>query len=262
MTETEEREMKDTIIEYIEKTELNDPIFIEGLPGVGNVGKLAAEHLISELKFKKMAEVYSKYLPPQVIVSDDGVVNLVKHDLYYLKREKNQNDLIILTGDYQGLTPEGQYNLSYETIEFVKSLGVKMLFTLGGFGVVKIVSEPDVLGAATHHELIDEFKEIGVVFKEGEPSSGIIGASGLLLGLGKLNQMRGVCLMGETSGYFVDPRSARAVLGILSIHLDIELDYSSLETKAKQIDEITSKIKEDMDEKGESEGREDLAYFG
>ena len=254
--------MEDTIINYSEKTELNDPILIEGLPGVGNVGKLAAEHLISELEFKKMAEIYSKYLPPQVIVSDEGVVNLVKHDLYYLKRDGKARDLIILTGDYQGLTPEGQYNLSYETIEFAKSQGVKMLFTLGGFGVVKIVSEPEVLGAVTDVDMVQEFEKLGVIFKQGEPSSGIIGASGLLLGLGKLEKMKGICLMGETSGYFVDPRSARSVLRVLTEYLDIKLDYSSLETKAKQIDEITSKIREDMDEKEEGEGREDLAYFG
>ena len=68
--------------------------------------------------------------------------------------------------------------------------------------------------------------------------------------------------MGETSGYFVDPRSARSVLKVLTEYLDVKLDYSSLETKAKQIDEITSKIREDMDEKEEAEGREDLAYFG
>jgi proteasome assembly chaperone (PAC2) family protein len=38
--------MENVIINYLQKPDLKDPVLIEGLPGVGNVGKLAAEHLI------------------------------------------------------------------------------------------------------------------------------------------------------------------------------------------------------------------------
>ncbi|MCK4443221.1 MAG: PAC2 family protein, partial [Thermoplasmata archaeon] len=78
----------DTIeIHYDEKPELNDPIFIEGLPGIGNVGKLAAEHLIDQLKGKKFAEIVSKHFPPQVVIEEDGIVRLVDNQLYYAKRD-------------------------------------------------------------------------------------------------------------------------------------------------------------------------------
>ncbi len=101
--------MKDVIIRFMERPQLNDAVLIEGLPGVGNVGKLAAEHLVEELKMTKFAEIYSKYLPPQVTVGEDGVVSLVKHDLHYKKGEDGKRDLVVLSGDFQGLTPEGQY---------------------------------------------------------------------------------------------------------------------------------------------------------
>jgi hypothetical protein len=254
--------MDDVIIRMLEEPVLEDPIFIEGLPGVGNVGKLAAEHIIEELHMTKFAEMYSKYLPPQVMVGDDGKVNLVRHDFYFHRREAPERDLIILTGDFQGLTPEGQYKLSYETIRIVKALGAKMVITLGGFGVIRMVSEPHVLGAVTDLEMKKAFEELGVVFRKGEPSSGIIGASGLLLGLGGLEGLRGICLMGETSGYFVDPRSARAVLDVLSRYLNLKVDFSSLETKARQIDEITSKIKEDIESSETDDRKDDLRYFG
>ena len=32
-----------------ERPQLKDPILVEGLPGVGNVGKLAADHLVEQL---------------------------------------------------------------------------------------------------------------------------------------------------------------------------------------------------------------------
>ena len=33
---------------------LNNPLFIEGLPGIGNVGKIAVDFLVEELKAKKL----------------------------------------------------------------------------------------------------------------------------------------------------------------------------------------------------------------
>jgi len=252
--------MDDVIFKVLKEVELRNPVFVEGLPGVGNVGKLAAEHIIEEVGMVKFAELYSKYLPPQVMVTDEGSVNLVRHDFYY--HIGKDRDLIVLTGDFQGLTPEGQYKLAYETVKIIKGLGASFIITLGGFGVIRMVSEPNVLGAVTSVDLKKEFEDLGVVFKKGEPSSGIIGASGLLLGLGSLEGLPGICLMGETSGYFVDPRSARSVLQVLCKFLGIEVDFTSLETKAKQIDEITSRIKEDIEASESEERKDDLRYFG
>jgi uncharacterized protein (TIGR00162 family) len=251
--------MEPITINYVEKPDLKEPILIEGLPGVGNVGKLAAEHLMEELKGKKFADIYSKYFPPQVLVNDDGITKLVNNELYYAKAKKQ--DLIFLTGDYQGLSPEGQYELSFEILQMAKEFGVKMIYTLGGYGLGKMVKDPRVLGAATTAELVDKMKEMGVVFNRGEPGSGIVGASGLLLGLGILEGMEGVCLMGETSGYFVDPKSAQSVLSVLTKILKVEVDFKKLESKAEQVEQITAQIKEI--ESGPVEGQhDDLRYIG
>jgi proteasome assembly chaperone (PAC2) family protein len=66
--------------------------------------------------------------------------------------------------------------------------------------------------------------------------------------------------MGETSGYFVDPKGAEAVLRILASILNVEIDFSDLESKAEQIDLITSKLKE-IETPAEPK-REDLGYIG
>jgi uncharacterized protein (TIGR00162 family) len=165
-----------------------------------------------------------------------------------------------MVGDYQGLTPDGQYELSDKTLMIAKDLGVKKIFTLGGYGLGKMIEKPRVLGAATDTELVEEMKKFGVTFSKGEPGSGIVGASGLLLGLGNLYGMRSACLMGETSGYFVDPKGAQAVLEVLSKILSVKIDFTELETKAEQIDQITSKLREV--EPPVEPKREDLGYIG
>lgn len=252
--------MDDIVVVYKERPVLKDPVFVEGLPGVGNVGKLAAEHLVDQLKAVKFAELFSKFFPPQVLVSDSGIIRLVSNDMYYVKRSDAEHDIVIMTGDYQGLTPDGQYELSDRTLAIIKELGVKRVYTLGGYGLGKMIEKPRVLGAATDPELVEEMKKHGVTFSKGEPGSGIVGASGLLLGLGGLYDMRSVCLMGETSGYFVDPKGAQAVLEVLAKILGVKIDFAELEAKAEQIDMITSKLR-DAEPPPEPK-REDLGYIG
>lgn len=254
-------------ITYHDKPELKDPIFIEGLPGVGNVGKIAADHLKDELKAKKFATVHSRHFPPQVLVGDDGMIRLVNNEMYYHKgsnsdKGKGKNDIIFLVGDYQGLSPEGQYELADAMLDLAVQMKVRRIFTLGGYGLGRMVEKPRVLGATTNPQLKKEMAGHGVVFAEGEPGAGIVGASGLLLGLGEMRGIEGVCLMGETSGYFVDPNSAREVLRVLVKALGVEVGYGALEAKAEQVEKLTSRFK-DL-EKGIQDGgkQEDLNYIG
>ena len=46
----------ETAIKFLEKTKFKNPVLIEGLPGIGNVGRVAAGYLVSELKMKKFAQ--------------------------------------------------------------------------------------------------------------------------------------------------------------------------------------------------------------
>jgi uncharacterized protein (TIGR00162 family) len=95
---------------------------------------------------------------------------------------------------------------------------------------------------------------------------GIIGASGLILGLGMSNDMMGVCLMGETPGYFIDAEASKAVLTILQKILKVELDIAKLEERAEETRKMISKAqqmeKEMSDRMNIIQGEEDLRYIG
>jgi len=243
------------------KPKLKNPILIEGLPGIGNVGKLAVEHLIDTIKAKKFAELHCKDFPPQVFINPDGTVKLVNNEFYYWKAKKrNQRDLILLTGDYQGLSSTGQYDLIEKILDIAEEFGVKELYTLGGYGLGHEVEEPHVLCATTHKELVKTMKKYGAVFKKNEPGGGIVGASGLLLGLGELRDIKGACFMGETPGYLVDPKSAKAVLQVLTKIINIKVSFSALEKKAKEIEYIAHQLREM--ENVSKEKTEELKYIG
>jgi len=243
------------------KPRLKKPILIEGLPGIGNVGKLAVEHLIDSMKAKKFAELYCKDFPPQVFINPDGTISLVNNEFYYWKaKKKNQRDLILLTGDYQGLSSQGQYELVEKILDIAEEFGVEEVFTLGGYGLGHEVRDPKVLCATTDKNLVKVMKKHGAVFKKNEPGGGIVGASGLLLGLGKLRGMAGTCFMGETPGYLVDPKSAKAVLKVLMSVTNINVSLSALERKAREIEQIAHQLREM--ESMAKEKSEELKYIG
>ncbi|MTK63485.1 MAG: proteasome assembly chaperone family protein [Methanobacterium sp.] len=257
--------MNKTFINNLEEVELSEPIFIEALPGIGHVGKLVAEHLIHELGAVKFAELYSPAFPPQVFVDEEGLIEPMKNEFYYLKSQgENEQDYIILVGNTQGLSPEGQYEICGTIIDFVDKFGVKNIYTLGGLGTGQPVDKPKVFGAATNIELAEMLKGHDVTLRTAD--GGIIGASGLILGLGMSKGMSGVCLMGETPGYFIDAEASKAVLTILQKILNVEVDIAKLEERAEETRKMISKAqqmeREMSDRMNIVQGEEDLRYIG
>mgnify|MGYP000367844652 CR=1 FL=1 len=95
-------------IEAVAEPELTDPVLVEGLPGVGHVGKLAAEHLVEERDGRLVRRVYSTHLPPQVSV-DEGLTQLACAEVHAV--ETDGQDLLVLTGDHQAQDTVGHYGL-------------------------------------------------------------------------------------------------------------------------------------------------------
>jgi uncharacterized protein (TIGR00162 family) len=255
--------MNKTYVKMIEEVNLKEPIFIEALPGIGHVGKLVAEHIIHELDAKKFAELYSPSFPPQVFVSEEGLIEPMKNEFYALNGDNGQ-DYIILVGNTQGLSPEGQHEVCGIILDLVEKYGVKQMFTLGGLGTGQPIEKSKVLGAATTLELAEMLKEHDVTLRSAD--GGIIGASGLLLGMGMLRGINGVCLMGETPGYFIDADASKAVLTVLLDILNMEIDIIKLEERAEETRKMISKAQQMEREMAErmhiAPGEEDLRYIG
>lgn len=256
--------MKNTEINILEDVELNNPIFIEALPGIGHVGKLAADHIIDELGATKFAELYSYHFPPQVFVDEDGIIENMMNEFYYLKSlGENKRDYIILVGNSQALSPEGQYDLSGVILDFIEDFGVKEMYTLGGLAIGHPIEESRVFGAATDLEIIETLKELDIEIRSAD--GGIVGASGLLLGLGKLKNIKGACLMGETPGYFIDAEAAEAILGKLANLLNIEINTDKLDERAEETRKMISKaqkMEQEMVNRTMGAGEDDLRYIG
>ncbi len=233
-----------------------NPVLIEGLPGIGQVGKLVAEYMIHILCATKIGEIHSIYFPPQVILEENGLARLVRNELYMYRGDGR--DLVFITGDHQSTSNEGHYLLADRYCAIAEEMKVQRIYTLGGFGVGHLVPEPRVLGAVNRADLRQELEASGVFFNRDEPGGGIIGAAGLMLGLSALRGIDAVCLMGETSGYLVDPMSAANVLAILSKLIGVPVDLTRLNDRASEMERAI----EGLVEGNRMQNDEELSYIG
>ncbi len=255
-------ETEEIAVEEVAEVEVESPVLIEGLPGVGHVGKLVSDHIVGEFESEVVRRIYSQHFPPQSEVDDEGMAELVSKELHHCEVEGN--DFLVLTGDHQSQTMDGHYKVTGRVLDIAEEFGVERVYTLGGVPTGELVEEYDVYGAANDRDFLEETKELGVDFESDEPAGGIVGISGLLLGLGEQRGVPAVCLMGETSGYMVDPKSAQAVLEVLTQALGFEVDMEELEERAEEMEEVVQRL-QDMNQIQQSPsaaGENDLRYIG
>ena len=199
--------------------QLKEPIFVEGLRGLGDVGMIAARHLIESTGAKVFAELYAPYFQDYVTVNKDGTCRPPRYLFYAAKTEKNH--YIILTGDSQPSIEDtlAHYDLCDEILDFAEKYGSKFIVTMGG--VVTTKPGNDVYISATSEKLAQKHLNKGTqIYGEGR----IIGATGLLLGLAKRRGWKGICLLGATTGFGAERGTALSVFKILTSIAEAETE--------------------------------------
>lgn len=231
--------MKETLIKEIMKADLNNPVLIEGLPGLGLVGKIATRYLIRQLKAEKFAYLYSPHFPYFVLVNKKGSVRLLRGTFYFWKKKNGKNDLIFFTGDSQAQTIEGQYEISDRILDFAEQNKVKLIVTIGGYRT-EAKDKPKVIAAATSQDVLDKALQAkAVVSPSGSP---IVGSAGLIMGLARFKKVDALCLLGETRGYLPDPKAAKSVLEVLQSMFNIDLDLKGLDEEISKAEKMVTRL--------------------
>ncbi len=244
--------MKKTTIIDKAQIELSNPILIEGFPGLGMVGKIAVEYLSRQLKAHKLAELYSPHYAYYVLVDHNGSVRLLQSEFEYWINKNAENDVILLTGDSQPQTIEGQYEVADTILEFAKRKTVQKVITIGGYRK-DTDGDPNIFVSSTSPALLGNALECGA--KQSPSGNPIVGTAGLLLGLSRYKNIEAMCLLAETPGYLPDPKGAKSVLEILLKILKFDTDLSGLDKEIQKSKKVAEKIKKIGDQMKFSERR-------
>lgn len=283
---------------------LNSPYLICGFPGTGLVGKLAVDYLIKQLGAIHMADLFSTYFSPQVVIQADGTTSIVKNSLYYVKNNKNNNDdinktrknkkeikdiskpkasfdqsnnhlpqsmdlsslkpatiasttstnissndplsskdLILLTGDSQPVVPGSEYVLSEQILDLITKFKISNIYSLASYVTGNFVNDPKIYGTATNPEMVKTFRSFNISTLD---NGNITGMNGLILGLGKLRGIEGICLLGETSGYVIDAKASKHLLEILNNVLGIHINMDEMNKRSKDTELLIKNLEQQM----------------
>jgi len=228
--------------------QLKNPILIEGLPGIGNVGKIAVDFLVEELGAKKMMEINSFSFPNSVFVNDRNLVELPKVELYFKVMKKGKNDLLFLAGDVQPLDEEGSYEFSHKILDIAQELGVKQIITVGGIGLPAVPENPKVYCTSWSNRVAKECRKgTSIAEKLNGVVGPIIGVTGLIVGLAEERKMDAVCLLAETYGHplYLGMKGSKEILKVLGKKLKFKVNLNSLDKDIQEIEsELTEKTKQ------------------
>lgn len=227
---------------------LHNPVLVEGLPGIGNVGKVAVDFLIDEVKATKLYEITSYTFPHSVFVNEDNLVELPVVEVFYKKHKAK--DLILLGGDVQPVDEVSSYEFSEKILDLAQKFQVKEVITLGGIGLADIPKKPRVYCTGNSKKIIERYKNDMVSNKLYGVVGPIVGVSGLLLGLASKRNIEAISFLAETYGHpmYLGIKGAKEILKILNRQLGLKIDVDKLDKEIKDIESEIIKKTEQLSE--------------
>ncbi len=213
-----------------EKRKLKGAVFIEGLPGVGNIGKIVTELLITEYKAKKVASFPVEREPSIVLVQPNSLVRPPTITLYHFKKGKK---FLLLTGEGE---PEESHEFSRRIATLIDELSCEEVITIGGIGLQELTIKPSVYVAGNNQALIKKYAKLGANQRIYGVVGPIMGVTGLLLSLAK---RPAVALLAEslTHPYYLGFPGAERVLKLLAKAHNLKADFSMLQHSINAMEE-------------------------
>jgi hypothetical protein len=237
----------------LEKEDIKNPVVLIGWPGIALVAKLAITSIQESLNAKEFLDIQYFDFPPKSVV-EKGSLEIPIAKLYYKATDKEDgNDFFILTAMYQPQSPSGVFEFSKlfcEEMDKITGGNIKMYLSTGAMITDVIHDNPLIYVCGTDQDLVQSFLE----FENTKLYEGgyISGANGILPAWAGANGYApGICLLAETLPMpmmNLDPRSSKALVFILKEYFSIDMDFSKLDEKIKEMEAIFESFKKQADQ--------------
>ena len=224
--------------------QLESPVFVEGLPGAGLVGKIAADHLIETFDMDYYAAFHCEGLPQAAVYEAEKSVVRPPVRLY----ADSDRDIVVLQSDVP-VSPTQASEFAGCVTGWIQSSDALPLY-LSGLADEK-EGVPELYGVATG-DAEPVLDDAGIVPPRG--GGMVTGPTGALLHRAAEEAIDAVGLIVQTNPQFPDPEAARVILehGIEPIAgIDVETD--ELVDRADEIQQAREQLAKRVQEAGNEE---------
>ncbi|WP_232701126.1 proteasome assembly chaperone family protein [Halobacterium wangiae] len=226
--------------------DLDSPTLVEGLPGVGLVGKIATDHLVDTLDMTYVASVDCGSVP-QVTIYDEDARDVLPPVRIYANESQ---DVLALQSDVP--ISRGGDDFAECITTWLQDNDVTPLY-LSGLPVKnhEMGDVPEVFGIATGDAAarLDDL-DIGT-----PPERGIVGGpTGALVNRAGEYDLDAVCLVVESDPRFPDPAAAKHLIqDAIEPLADVDVSTDDLVEHAEEIREQKEQFAQRMQEASEEE---------
>ncbi|SFM76597.1 proteasome assembly chaperone family protein [Methanolobus profundi] len=210
-----------------------NPVLIEGFPGIGLVGNIASQQIIDELKMEYIGSIDSRHFPP-IAVLYEGLINMPVR-IY----ESTEHKMVMVVSDIP-INPVVAYDISKALLTWAKSINAKEIVSLAGIATMS--EENKVFGAATNMDMLERIKDKVELFQMGT----ISGISGSIMGECLVREMPAISLLGSTMSQNPDPRAAAVVIDVLNLLYEYGINTEGLIEQAEKIEVEMQRLAEDV----------------
>jgi len=221
---------------------LDSPTLIEGLPGVGLVGKIAADHLVEVYDMEYYASAHCEGLPEIAVYDTDDPQVRPPVRLY----ADEERDLLVLQSDAP-ISPSGAKEFAGCMVGWFEANDATPIYLSGRPAEKDGV--PNVYGVSTGD---------GAAMLEGadvdlpSENGAITGPTGALIHESQRVGLTGIGLIVEADQRFPDPEAARALLQTaISPLADFEIDTEALVEQAEEIGRAKAQLAQQLQENQE-----------
>lgn len=230
-------------LRFLSDVSLSSPTMIEGFPGLGLVGKIAADHTIETFDMTHYANVHCESIPKAAMYAE-GEASLRTPVRLYADGER---DLLVLRADVP-IGPGAAEEFADCITPFFDDHDVTPLY-LSGAPSETSDEVPSLYGVGVGAG-VDRLSEAGI----GEPTeSGLVsGPTGALLAYAVEHDLTAMGLVVETDPRFPDPGAARVLIkdGIEPL-TGTEIPVDDLVERAEEIRQARDKLAKRMQEADE-----------
>lgn len=227
---------------HVDDIGVESPYLVEGLPGVGLVGKIAADHLVTQWDMEHVASCHCDGIPDVAVYGegDHGVNPPVR---IYADTDR---DLLALQSDIP-VSPQVATEFATCVTNWFATNDVTPLYLVGLAAEKDGVPEMYGLATGSCRDLLTE-QDIGAPSEDGMVS----GPTGALLAEAGQQDLDSVGLIVQANAKFPDPEAARVLLanGIEPI-AGVEVETDKLVDQAEEIADAREKLAQQMDQASE-----------
>lgn len=236
-------------MQIILKTRPKNPTIIQGFPGIGMVGAIAAEFLVQHLETELIGKIIVDKTPPLVAVHEGRLIE--PFSIYY----NSKYNLVILHSIVS--TPGAEWQLADAVISLSNDLNAKEIISLEGIGSTTETDTSQVFYYSMSERLEKLFLKANVKqLKEGI----IMGMTSALLV--KAGETPISCVFAETHTNLPDSKAAAEVIKVLDSILDLKIDYKPLLKIAAQFEEKFRGIMMQSEKAKDLQEKKQMSYVG